>query len=86
MLVVQALTQRYVVVSQARFIPQLPSERQATHCPAGEQYGLAPPHCASLLQLTQVCVVMLHVSMPPPPALQFVLLRHSTQRCDAVSQ
>jgi hypothetical protein len=74
------------VVSQAKFAPQLPSERHATHCPAGEQYGLAPPHCASLLQTTHVWVVMLHVRMTPPPALQFVLLRHSTQRCDAVSQ
>jgi hypothetical protein len=74
------------VVSQAKFIPQLPSVRQETHCPAGEQYGVAPPHCASPLQLTQVWVVMLHVRMPAPPALQFVLLRHSTHRCDAASQ
>jgi hypothetical protein len=46
---VQDRTQRYLVVSHVSFVPQLPALVHCTQLPVGEQYGVAPPHCASVV-------------------------------------
>jgi hypothetical protein len=60
-LVVQAATQRCVVVLHAWFAAQLPVARQGTQVLlAVSQYGVLPPHCLSAVHCTQAFVVVLH--------------------------
>jgi hypothetical protein len=69
---VQAGTHVCVLASQARFVPQLPLPTHATHWPAGEQNGVRPLHCASMVHWTHLWVVVLQVWVP----VQFEVARH----------
>lgn len=83
MLFVHDRTQRLVAWLQTRPPPpQLAVVRHWTHAPAGEQYR-PPPHCASLVQATQLWLA-LQCGAPVP--MQLVSDRHWTQALLASSQ
>src|SRR5580658_5302705 len=87
---VQVATHVPVVVSHVVFAPvQLALPTHATHSPAVEQYGVRPPHWASVVHATpatHVCVVVLQVSSPVPTPTQFAVARHWTHWPAVVSQ
>ncbi len=58
---VQLGTQLDDAMSQTSPLPQLPFAVHWTQLPALVQYGVIPPHCASLPHCTHVCEVMLQV-------------------------